>query len=190
MRSPCGGRYTAPRTPNGSRSVPALELSSRPTTSYRGRPVLRARVLPGCQPDRPHPGLIRHPRGVGEPGHAGEQRGDHHDQRPRAHQRHGFSPRPATPVVDGDRPIPNPPHSARPGHQRMTPRPAAQPRTECRRPGRFPDQPGAAMTSRSRHRAARPGPRHTDTAAPPCAAAASPLTMASEYLVDNRSVPS
>ena len=92
---------------------------------------------------------------------------------------------------DGDRPIPNPPHSARPGHQRMTPRPAAQPRTECRCPGRFPDQqPGAAMTTRSRHRAAPSGPRHTDTAAPPCAAAASPLTMTSEYLVDNRSVPS
>ena len=56
--------------------------------------------------------------------------------------------------------------------------------------GAIPDQPGAAMTSRSRHRAAQPGPRHTHTAAPPCAAAASPLTMASEYLVDNRSVPS
>ena len=108
-----------------------------------------------------------------------------------ARHRRGDPPPPPAGVGGGDRPIPNPPHnSARPGHQRMTPRPAAQPRTECRRPGRFPDQPGAAMTSRSRHRAAQPGPRHTDTAAPPCAAAASPLTMASEYLVDNRSVPS
>ena len=34
-------------------------------------------------------------------------------------------------VGGGDRPIPNPPHhSARPGHQRMTPRPAAQPWTD------------------------------------------------------------
>ena len=108
-----------------------------------------------------------------------------------ARHRRGDPPPPPAGVGGGDRPIPNPPHnSARPGHQRMTPRPAAQPRTECRRPGRFPDQPGAAMTSRSRHRAAQPGPRHTHTAAPPCAAAASPLTMASEYLVDNRSVPS
>jgi hypothetical protein len=106
------------------------------------------------------------------------QRRRHHRTRHRAAARHRR----------GD---PNPPHnSARPGYQRMTPTPAAQPRTECRCPGRFPDQPGAAMTSRSRHRAAQPGPRHTDTAAPPCAAAASPLTMASEYLVDNRSVPS
>ena len=106
------------------------------------------------------------------------------------HRRGDPTPPPAG-VGGGDRPIPNPPHhSARPGYQRMTPRPAVQPRTECRCPGRFPDQPGAAMTSRSRHRAARPGPRHTDTAAPPCAAAASPLTMASEYLVDNRSVSS
>jgi hypothetical protein len=33
----------------------------------------------------------------------------------------------------GDRPILNPPHnSARPGHQRMTPRPAAQARIDCR----------------------------------------------------------
>src|SRR6478609_3199792 len=31
--------------------------------------------------------------------------------------------------------------------------------TECRCPGRFPDQPGAAMTTCSRHRAAPPGPR-------------------------------
>ena len=108
-----------------------------------------------------------------------------------ARHRRGDPPPPPAGVGGGDRPIPNPPHnSARPGHQRMTPRPAAQPRTECRCPGRFPDQPGAAMTSRSRHRAAQPGPRHTHTAAPPCAAAASPLTMASEYLVDNRSVPS
>ena len=121
------------------------------------------------------------------------QRRRHHRTRHRAAVRHrrGDPPPPPAGVGGGDRPIPNPPHnSARPGHQRMTPRPAAQPRTECRCPGRFPDQPGAAMTSRSRHRAARPGPRHTDTAAPPCAAAASPLTMASEYLVDNRSVPS
>ena len=121
------------------------------------------------------------------------QRRRHHRTRHRAAARHrrGDPPPPPAGVGGGDRPIPNPPHnSARPGHQRMTPRPAAQPRTECRCPGRFPDQPGAAMTSRSRHRAAQPGPRHTDTAAPPCAAAASPLTMASEYLVDNRSVPS
>ena len=121
------------------------------------------------------------------------QRRRHHRTRTRAAARHrrGDPPPPPAGVGGGDRPIPNPPHnSARPGHQRMTPRPAAQPRTECRCPGRFPDQPGAAMTSRSRHRATQPGPRHTHTAAPPCAAAASPLTMASEYLVDNRSVPS
>ena len=55
--------------------------------------------------------------------------------------RQGDPPRPPASVGGGDRPIPNPPHSARPGHQRMTPRPTAQPRTECRCPGRFPDQP-------------------------------------------------
>ena len=49
---------------------------------------------------------------------------------------------------------------------------------------------GVAMTPRPRHRAAPPGPRHTYPAAPPCAAAASPPTMAIEYLFDNRSVPS
>ena len=51
-----------------------------------------------------------------------------------ARHRRGDPPPPPAGVGGGDRPIPNPPHnSARPGHQRMTPRPAAQPRTECRR---------------------------------------------------------
>ena len=56
--------------------------------------------------------------------------------------------------------------------------------------GAIPKPAGAAMTTRSRRRAAPPGPRHTDTAAPPWAATASPRTITSEYLVDNRSVPS
>ena len=52
------------------------------------------------------------------------------------HRRGDPTPPPAG-VGGGDRPIPNPPHNcARPVHQRMTPRPAVQPRTECRCPGR------------------------------------------------------
>ncbi len=75
------------------------------------------------------------------------QRRRHHRTRHRAAVRHrrGDPPPPPAGVGGGDRPIPNPPNnSARPGHQRMTPRPAAQPRTECLCPGRFPDQPGGA----------------------------------------------
>ena len=83
-----------------------------------------------------------------------------------------------------------PSHSARPGHQLHDAKTNSTALDRMSLSGAILRPAGAAMRTRSRRRAAPPGPRHTDTAAPPCAATASPLTIASEYIVDNRSVPS
>ena len=124
-------------------------------------------------------------------------------------ERHGFSGLPATPVGG---PSPNwrpdcqsPPYPAPRCWRAGTGRLATPTGKGGRRRSTDPQQhspgpnvvtqgilrpAGAATRTRSRSRAAPPGPRHTDTAAPPCAATASPHTIGTEYIVNNRAVPS
>ena len=125
------------------------------------------------------------------------------------HQRHGFSRLPATPV-GGPSPAWRPNCKSLPYQApRCCPAGTRQPATlTCKGGPRRSTDPhqhspgpkvvnpwilrpaGAPTRTRSRRRTATPGPRHSDTAAKPCAATASPPTITSEYIVDNRAVPS